>query len=87
MVAFGNMKAVFEYFGNKTLGITYPSLRSAGLPYENTRCRITKLPIFSIKLEEVISRREKEGRPALPKSDTSRFPVYIPKKIEKKISS
>lgn len=62
---FGSKKAIFEYFGNKALRITYNSLRTKDLseePYENTICRIAEGYVLTDKCPEIVERREREGR-------------------------
>lgn len=66
---FGSKKAIFEYFGNKVLGISYGSLRTHNIkdtPYENKTCRIIKGTLWKVNSAAIIARREKEGRQALP---------------------
>ncbi len=66
---FGSKKAIFEYFGNKTLGISYSTLRLYNIeerPYENKMCRIVKGTLWKINSPAIIERREREGRKPLP---------------------
>ena len=67
---FGSKKAIFEYFGNKTLGMSYNTLANINLdktPYENRCCRIISGELWSTNSPAVAARREKEGRKPLPK--------------------
>lgn len=66
---FGSKKAIFEYFGNKTLGISYSTLRLYNLdeaPYENNFCRMVSGELWSVNSPAVAERREREGRQPLP---------------------
>lgn len=66
---FSSKKAIFEYFGNNTLGITYSTSRIYNFkknPYENAKCRIEEGLLYSINCAEVIERRKREGREELP---------------------
>lgn len=65
---FGSKKAIFEYFGNKALRISYGSFRVKGTEngvYENAVCRILEGYVFTDKCPEIIERREREGREEL----------------------
>ena len=66
---FGSKKAIFEFFGNKTLKVSYDTLRNYNLakqPYENVMCRIIQGGLLTLNSTELIERREREGRQPLP---------------------
>lgn len=66
---FGSKKAIFEYFGNKTLRLSYSSSRDmnfAKRPYENAICRIVEGPLYTLACQEIVDRRERENREPIP---------------------
>ena len=65
---FGSKKAIFEYFGEKTLGLSYRTSLTIDFTqgYENKRCRITEGRLFTINSLEVTERRKREGREEIP---------------------
>ena len=66
---FGSKKAIFEYFGNKTLRISYNycrDLRLAEKPFENAICRIAEGPLYTLACQEIVDRRERENRDPIP---------------------
>lgn len=66
---FGSKKAIFEYFGEKTLRLKYVTSRTmnfAKQPYENAICRIVEGPLYTLACQEIEDRRVKEHRTPLP---------------------
>lgn len=72
---FGSKKAIFEYFGNKALHISYSSARTKDFSklYENTVCRIAEGYVLTDKCPEIIERRAREGREEIKNNSNFAF--------------
>jgi hypothetical protein len=68
ILVFGSKKAIFEYFGNDALRIGYNTALNIKFnpAYENEVCVITESKLLTINSADVIERRKREGREAVP---------------------
>lgn len=68
VLAFGSKKAIFEYFGNEALHISYnyASTMDFTQGFENAVCSIMETRMLSINSKEIYERREREGREPIP---------------------
>lgn len=68
ILVFGSKKAIFEYFGNEALRISYTTALQKDFTqgYENTVCSITESQLLTINSLDVIERRKREGREVIP---------------------
>ena len=71
VLAFGSKKAIFEYFGNEALRLTYNSAANINFTkgYENAVCAIFETRLLSLNSMEIFERREREGREPIPMKD------------------
>ena len=71
---FGSKKAIFEYFGEGALGLSYQRSKHIDFStanYENSKCRIVEGELYKSSSFEVITRREREGRVAIKNDEES----------------
>lgn len=68
VLVFGCKKAIFEYFGNDALRISYTTALQKDFTqgYENSVCTIFETRVLSINSMEIIERRKREGREVIP---------------------
>lgn len=86
---FGSKKAIFEYFGEKALHISYASFRAnrtrfnKDRPYENPVCRIVEGYVLTDKCPEIIERRARESREEIKVSGGGLSKVWEAQKANK----
>lgn len=82
ILTFGSKKAIFEYFGNDALRISYNYASTIDFTqgFENAMCSIIETHLLTLNSPEIAERREREGREVIPTRNAKGVSVMIANK-------
>ena len=86
LLTFGSKKAIFEYFGNDALRLSYSTACNIHFDegYENSVCVIRETRLLSINSAEIIDRRKREGREIIPSRNLKGAMIMRNKQLSEK---
>ena len=89
VLALNRKKSIFEYFGDKTLRLSYSTAANIDFTrgYENAVCSILETRLLSINSIEIFERRKREGREPIPSRNLSGANALREKQIKAMQSS